>query len=92
MEIFRARTASAQAAVVMRDIGLEAIEQHYLDVQAWGTPDQIIAKLEKRLDIIGDFDLNVCFRHAGIPYEEAAHGMRLFAEEVMPALRRDRSH
>lgn len=76
----------AQAAVVMRDMGLETVEQQYLTVQAWGTPEEIVAKLERRRAIIGDFDLNVCFRHAGIPYEEAANGMRLFAERVMPAL------
>lgn len=78
----------AQAATLMRDIGLETVEQQYLNVQAWGTPEQIIEKLEQRRAIIGDFDLNLCFRHAGIPYEEAAHGMRLFAERVMPELRR----
>ena len=77
----------AHASSVLRDIGLETVEQNYLDVQAWGTPDEIVAKLERRRAIIGDFHLNVCFRHAGIAYEDAAHGMRLFAEKVIPALR-----
>jgi alkanesulfonate monooxygenase SsuD/methylene tetrahydromethanopterin reductase-like flavin-dependent oxidoreductase (luciferase family) len=77
----------AHASTVLRDIGLEAVEQNFLDVQAWGTPEQILARLETRREIIGDFDLNVCFRHAGIAYEDAANGMRLFAEKVMPALR-----
>jgi len=77
----------AHASSVLRDIGLEAVERQYLDVQAWGTPDEIIAKLQQRRAVIGDFDLNVCFRHAGIRYEEAVAGMRLFAERVMPALR-----
>lgn len=77
----------ARAATVMRDIGLETVEQHYLGVQAWGTPAEIVAKLEHRRALIGDFDINVCFRHAGIAYDDAVHGMRLFAREVMPALR-----
>jgi alkanesulfonate monooxygenase SsuD/methylene tetrahydromethanopterin reductase-like flavin-dependent oxidoreductase (luciferase family) len=77
----------AHASVLMRDIGLEAVEQQYLSVQAWGTPAQIIEKLERRRALIGDFDLNVCFRHAGIAYDDAVRGMRLFAERVMPALR-----
>ena len=58
-----------------------------MDVQAFGTPDQIIEKLRQRREIIGDFWLNACFRFAGIPFEAAEQSMRLFAEKVMPALR-----
>ena len=77
----------ARASTVLRDIGLEAVEQNFLDVQAWGTPEQIVEKLATRRAVIGDFDLNVCFRHAGIAYEDAVDGMRLFAERVIPAMR-----
>ncbi|MGH7858307.1 MAG: hypothetical protein ACREQY_13370 [Candidatus Binatia bacterium] len=44
-------------------------------------------ELAKRREIIGDFSLNACFRMAGISREDAVHGMRLFAEKVVPALR-----
>jgi alkanesulfonate monooxygenase SsuD/methylene tetrahydromethanopterin reductase-like flavin-dependent oxidoreductase (luciferase family) len=78
----------AEAGAVMRDIGLEVIEQQYLDVQAWGTPEQMVERIQQRKAMIGDFDLNLCFRHAGISFEDAVRGMRLFAGQVMPVLRR----
>ena len=72
---------------LLKAIGLEALAALYVDVQAWGTPKQIIDKLHARREIIGDFRFNACFRFAGIPFEAAERSMRLFAEEVMPALR-----
>ncbi|MGH7818867.1 MAG: LLM class flavin-dependent oxidoreductase [Candidatus Binatia bacterium] len=77
----------AQAADILRDIGLETVAESYLQVNAWGTPQDIRDKLVKRREIIGDFSLNACFRMAGISREDAVHGMRLFAEKVLPALR-----
>ena len=77
----------ATAGDMMREIGLETIKQQYLDVQAWGDPAQVIDRLHARHELIGDFDLNMCFRHAGIPLEDAANGMKLFAEKVMPEFR-----
>jgi hypothetical protein len=59
----------------------------YVDVQAWGTPDQIVEKLEARREVIGDFDLTCCFRYSGMPFEAARDSMTCFAEQVLPALR-----
>lgn len=59
----------------------------YLSVQAWGTPDDVIDKLRDRRSYLGDYDLNCCFRFAGLPIEDAARSMRMFAEKVMPAMR-----
>lgn len=76
-----------QTVDLLRAVGLEAIAESYMDVNAWGTPEQIITKLQRRKEIIGDFHLNACFRMAGIPYADAVHSQRLFAEKVIPALR-----
>lgn len=70
---------------LIRDIGLEAMADAYVDTQAWGTPEQIIDKLNERRALIGDFIFNGCFRFAGIPYETAEKGQRLFAQQVIPA-------
>ncbi|MEJ7584396.1 MAG: LLM class flavin-dependent oxidoreductase [Acidimicrobiales bacterium] len=75
------------AVDLLRAIGLEKVCSMYLDVQAWGTPDDIIDRLRARADLIGDFDLNCCFRYAGMPIDDAERSMRTFAEHVMPALR-----
>ncbi len=71
---------------LLRDIGLDQLCELYLRVQAWGTPDQILAKLEHRRSIIGDHDLTCAFRFAGMPLTDAEASMRLFAAEVLPAL------
>lgn len=77
------------AVDLLRAIGLDAMCDMYLGVQAWGTPDDIIDKLRARREVIGEFDLTCCFRYAGLPYEDAERSMRTFAERVLPALRLD---
>ena len=70
----------------IRHLGLERMAQAYLDVQAWGTPEQILERLETRRQVVGAYDLDLCFRYAGMPYEEAEASMRLFAAEVLPVV------
>ena len=76
-----------QAVDLLKAVGLDAMADAYLGVNVWGTPDQIVERLQARRDLIGDFDLTACFRYAGLPYEDASNSMRLFAAEAMPALR-----
>jgi alkanesulfonate monooxygenase SsuD/methylene tetrahydromethanopterin reductase-like flavin-dependent oxidoreductase (luciferase family) len=79
--------AYGNAVDLLRDIGLDKMCEMYLDVQAWGTPDEVVDKLRARRELIGDFDLNCCFRFAGMPIDAAERSMRTFAEQVIPALR-----
>jgi alkanesulfonate monooxygenase SsuD/methylene tetrahydromethanopterin reductase-like flavin-dependent oxidoreductase (luciferase family) len=74
---------------LLRSIGLEQLCGMYLDVQAWGTPAQVLERLRTRTELIGDYDLTCCFRYAGLPYDDAERSMRTFAEEVLPVLRTD---
>ncbi|MBI3256352.1 MAG: hypothetical protein HYZ59_01040, partial [Actinobacteria bacterium] len=48
--------------------------------------------LRARRELIGDYDLTMCFRYAGLSHREAEDSMRLFAAEVMPVLRADSEH
>jgi alkanesulfonate monooxygenase SsuD/methylene tetrahydromethanopterin reductase-like flavin-dependent oxidoreductase (luciferase family) len=75
------------AVDLLRSIGLDTMCQMYLDVQAWGTPDEVIDRLRDRRQHIGDYDLNCCFRYAGLPIDDAERSMRTFAEKVIPVLR-----
>lgn len=77
------------AVDALRAIGLERMCETYLDVQAWGTPEQVLERLRARREIIGDFDLVACFRYAGLPLEDAERSMRTFASEVLPMLHAD---
>lgn len=72
---------------MLRAIGLERVVESYIDVQAWGTPEMIVDKLQERREKIGDYMFNACFRFAGVPFDYARRGMRLFADRVIPSVR-----
>ena len=77
------------AVDLLRAIGLEKLCDVYLDVQAWGTPAQVLERLRARVHVIGDYDLTACFRYAGLPFDFAEQSMRTFAAEVLPVLQTD---
>lgn len=79
----------SSAVDLMKAIGLEQMCEMYLGVQAWGTPAQIVERVEARRELVGDFDLTCCFRYAGMPLEDAERSMSAFASDVLPALRRE---
>ncbi len=75
-------------ARMMREAGVEAIADAYVAGQIWGTPQQILDKIQARRAIVGDYDALLCVRYAGTPYESVERTMRTFAEHVMPELKR----
>jgi alkanesulfonate monooxygenase SsuD/methylene tetrahydromethanopterin reductase-like flavin-dependent oxidoreductase (luciferase family) len=74
-------------AEAMRALGLEDMVRGYVDQQLWGTPDQILRKLESRRAVMGDIGCLAAFRFGGSPYEVSERSMRLFASEVLPVAR-----
>jgi alkanesulfonate monooxygenase SsuD/methylene tetrahydromethanopterin reductase-like flavin-dependent oxidoreductase (luciferase family) len=76
-----------EGARMIREAGLEAAAAAYADAQPWGTPDQIIEKLAAQKAIMGDFDINVVFSYAGLPFDKVEESFTLFSKEVLPALR-----
>jgi alkanesulfonate monooxygenase SsuD/methylene tetrahydromethanopterin reductase-like flavin-dependent oxidoreductase (luciferase family) len=79
--------AYAQAAELLREAGQEAATEAFVEAQSWGTPQQILDKLEKRRQVIGDFELNAITSFSGLSFAEAERSLRLFAEEVLPEIR-----
>ncbi len=68
--------------------GTDKVIDFFLNLQIWGTPVQCY---EKILDVrarVGDETFVGVFSYAKMPYDEAERNMRLFAKEVMPALRK----
>lgn len=65
----------------------EAELDAFAEAQLWGTPDQIVEKAVYVAETTRAGHLAYAFRYAGVPYEEAASSMRLFAREVAPRLR-----
>lgn len=74
----------ASAAELFRAVGVEPAVQSYVDVQTWGTPDQILAKLRRRWELLGGFELNCIANYGGMPLETARESISLFAREVLP--------
>jgi alkanesulfonate monooxygenase SsuD/methylene tetrahydromethanopterin reductase-like flavin-dependent oxidoreductase (luciferase family) len=77
----------AGAADVLKLMKLEDVAAAYTDVQTWGTPAAIVEKLRRRRTLLGDFELSVIVGYGGMPFDEAERSLRLFASDVIPALR-----
>lgn len=60
---------------------------NFMKAASWGTPDRILRELEKRRELVGDFELNVSFRFGGTPMSVAEESLKLFAKEVLPVLK-----
>ena len=69
------------------DGGADAATQFFLDIQVWGTPEQCFEKIMRIRDVTGTDWYNGLFSYAGMPWAEAERNLRLFAREVMPALK-----
>jgi alkanesulfonate monooxygenase SsuD/methylene tetrahydromethanopterin reductase-like flavin-dependent oxidoreductase (luciferase family) len=66
--------------------GADGVIDFFVDLQVSGTPEQCH---EKILDIrrrVGHDHFVGIFSYAGMPYDEAERNLRLFADEVRPAL------
>jgi len=76
----------ATNAAALRDAGLAAAADAFVDINTWGTPRQILEKMELRRRQIGDFDLTVQVSYGGLSGAQAEKSIRLFASEVLPEL------
>ena len=62
--------AYAGAVDILKAAGKEQSLEDYVNVQAYGTPQQILDKLEKRREVVGDFEWSVMMSYAGMPHDE----------------------
>jgi alkanesulfonate monooxygenase SsuD/methylene tetrahydromethanopterin reductase-like flavin-dependent oxidoreductase (luciferase family) len=74
----------ATNAALLKDIGLQDAANGFTDINTWGTPKQILEKLEQRRRVLGPFDLTVQVSYGGMTHENAEKSIRLFAKEVLP--------
>ena len=77
----------ATASELFREIGLDAAVEAYLSAQLYGSPDEILERLEWRRGLLGGFDLAMIPFYGGMSADEAKASLQLFAAEVMPELR-----
>ncbi len=76
-----------RSAVAMREETKRVTEQ-YVEQQLYGTPDQILERIKGIEDIIGPLELNCFFSFAGMDYSYTKDSMTLFAEKVLPTLKK----
>ena len=72
----------ANAAKQIKAAGTDAVLEDFLGANLWGDPAMLMKKLEKRREVIGDFELNGVFSYQSTPYDQVEQSMRLFAKEV----------
>ena len=75
-------------ADLIKSAGMEESQKTYIEAQNYGTPKQVIEKYRERRELVGDFNSLLVFSYGGLPFEKAQHSLKLFAEQVMPELRK----
>jgi len=81
---YQAYQAGASA---IKEIGIEAACEGFVQNQAWGTPDQIIEKWAARAEMTGDLRPAMAVSYAGMPFDLVRASLKLIGEKVAPALR-----
>ena len=59
----------------------------FFDSHPWGTPAQTIKRATELAEAFGTDEIMFVFKYGGMPMAQAEKSMRLFAREVMPALK-----
>ncbi len=67
--------------------GTDKVIDFFTDLQVYGTPEQCFEKILDVRNRVGNSHFVGVFSYAGMPYDEAERNLRLFAAEVMPALK-----
>jgi alkanesulfonate monooxygenase SsuD/methylene tetrahydromethanopterin reductase-like flavin-dependent oxidoreductase (luciferase family) len=73
-------------ADMIREAGMEAAAAGYADNQIWGTPDQIVQKYRRRLEVLGPHQANIAPSFAGLSFDQVRASLTLFGKEVVPRL------
>jgi alkanesulfonate monooxygenase SsuD/methylene tetrahydromethanopterin reductase-like flavin-dependent oxidoreductase (luciferase family) len=68
--------------------GVDAATEYFLGLQIWGTPEQCFEKIDDVRKRVNADQFTGVFSYAGMPYEEAERNVTLFAQEVMPELKK----
>lgn len=79
--------AYGESARFLNELGLDGAISDYISHQACGTPQQILDKLSKRREIIGDFEWISIGSFGGMPYDMVEDSLSLLSTKVMPELK-----
>jgi alkanesulfonate monooxygenase SsuD/methylene tetrahydromethanopterin reductase-like flavin-dependent oxidoreductase (luciferase family) len=68
--------------------GMEKMTDFYVDLQPWGTPEQVFEKIKRFAEMTGIDGFAGVFRFGGMSRDQGERNMRLFAREVLPELKK----
>lgn len=68
--------------------GKDMMSDFFVGLHPWGTPDQVVDKIAAIRDLIGAEGFIGVFSYGGMSAEKAEANMRLFADKVMPRLKK----
>jgi alkanesulfonate monooxygenase SsuD/methylene tetrahydromethanopterin reductase-like flavin-dependent oxidoreductase (luciferase family) len=77
----------AENAAALGAYGVDNAAKAFVEINAYGTPAQILEKLRARRELIGPFDLSLVPTFGGMPESVAEKSLRLLAEKVLPVVR-----
>ena len=67
--------------------GEDEVVDFFVNLQVWGTPEQCYEKILEINRLSGNDTYVGVFSYAAMDYDDAERSMRLFASEVLPALK-----
>lgn len=68
--------------------GMDSAAADFAKLMPWGTPDQVLEKIQFIRDTIGANGVMMNFSYAGMPFDEAERNLKCFARHVMPELKK----
>jgi alkanesulfonate monooxygenase SsuD/methylene tetrahydromethanopterin reductase-like flavin-dependent oxidoreductase (luciferase family) len=77
----------AEKADQLRARGVEQAGRDYADAALYGTPEQLVEKLNWMQEVMGGYELVIAPSFGGMPADIAEESLRLFATEVAPKAR-----
>jgi alkanesulfonate monooxygenase SsuD/methylene tetrahydromethanopterin reductase-like flavin-dependent oxidoreductase (luciferase family) len=75
-------------ATAIKEVGLDAACEAFVQNQAWGTPDQIVEKWARRVELTGELRPAMAVSYAGMPFDLVKSSLKLLGEKVAPQLRK----
>lgn len=79
-------TYATMAATLSTDP--DAFARSFRESHPWGTPDEVLAQSIELAHRFGADELIFVFKYGNMPHEKAMRSMRLFAEKVLPELKK----
>jgi len=76
----------ATNAISLNDAGMDAAGNALVDINTWGTPAQILDKLEARRRQLGECAPIVQVSYGGLTGAQSEKSLRRFAEKLLPEL------